>query len=130
MNILIVEENQNLAHLWTAALYRLGAHVHHARSISTAIHAICETAFDVIILDLICQDTGTMTVADFAAYRSPNARVIFVTNTRFFSDGSIFDLCQNTAGFVPSHTPPEDLAALVQHHAAEVPTLSRSCGAQ
>ena len=31
-----------------------------------------------------------MAVADFASYRRPEARVIFVTNTSFFSDGSIF----------------------------------------
>jgi len=63
-------------------------------------------------------DGAALTVADFASYRQPEARIIFVTNAGFFSDGSIFQFFGNAAAIVPCTTPPEDLAALVEHHAA------------
>ena len=57
-------------------------------------------------------------MADFASYKRPEARVIFVTRSGFFSDGSIFQLAPNTAAYIAAETPPEDLAALVEHHGA------------
>ena len=44
-------------------------------------------------------------------------RFFFVTNTTFFSDGSIFAHAQNARAFLQSNTPPEDLAAMVVHYA-------------
>lgn len=70
---------------------------------------------DIIILDLFLKEGAALAVADYANYKRPKARIIFVTNTSFFSDGSIFAHCANADAFVPSATPPEDLAALVEH---------------
>ena len=67
---------------------------------------------------------SALAVSDFASYRRPDARVIFVTNTTFFSDGSIFAHSPNACAFMQSSTPPEDLAAMVEHYAAP-----RPCGA-
>ena len=58
-------------------------------------------------------------MSDFASYRHPRTRVIFVTNTTFFSDGSIFAHSPNACAYVQSETPPEDLAAMVDYYAAE-----------
>ncbi len=74
--------------------------------------------FDIIVLDLVLEDGSALAVADFASYRRPEARVIFVTNTTFFSDGSIFAHSPNACAFVQSETPPEDLAAMVEHYAS------------
>jgi len=57
-----------------------------------------------------------MAVADYASYRQPEIKVIFVTSDSFFSDGSIFSYMANACAMVPTRTPPEDLAALVEHH--------------
>ena len=130
MDVLIVEECEDLSNLWQRSLTRVGANVWCAHTVSDALSRIQSRLFDVIILDLICDAAHTMGVADFAAYRSPKSLVVFVTNTSFFSDGSIFNLCANAAGFIQSHTPPEDLAAMVQHYAANSPRASRLCGAQ
>ena len=46
-----------------------------------------------------------------------SAKVVFVTNSSFFSDGSIFQHASNAAAFVKSSTPPEDLTAMVTHYA-------------
>lgn len=75
-------------------------------------------AYDIIVLDLVLDNGSALAVADFASYRRPDARVIFVTNTSFFSDGSIFAHSPNACAYVQSETPPEDLAAMVEHYAA------------
>ena len=128
MNILIVESRAELGALWQRHLERQGALVTLTTTQGTAVEALCTNDFDVIVLDLVLEDGGALTVADFASYRRPEARVIFVTNTSFFSDGSIFTLSPNACAFVPSSTPPEDLAAMVDYYAA--PRLARACGVQ
>lgn len=83
-----------------------------------AILALCAGDFDIIVLDLVIEEGSALAVADFASYRRPDARVIFVTNTSFFSDGSIFAHSPTACAFVQSAMPPEDLAAMVEHYAA------------
>jgi DNA-binding NarL/FixJ family response regulator len=85
----------------------------------SAIEHLSQNDTDIIILDLVIDDGSALAIADYANYRQPNARVIFVTNTSFFSDGSIFAHSANARAFVQSNTPPEDLAAMVEHYGAE-----------
>lgn len=74
--------------------------------------------YEIIVLDLVLDNGSALAVADFASYRRPDTQVIFVTNTSFFSDGSIFAHSPNACAYVQSETPPEDLAAMVEHYAA------------
>ncbi len=114
--VLIVESNPALAALWKKHLERLGWLVHTATSDEAAYDLLQELTFDVIILDLVLERGSSLSVSDYASFRQPEARVIFVTNTRFFSDGSIFEHCANACAFVTSATEPSDLAAMVDHH--------------
>lgn len=118
MNVLIVESNPDLGSLWQRHLERQGAEVHLARTQEEAILALYQTDFEIIVLDLVLEQGSALAVSDFASYRRPEARVIFVTNTSFFSDGSIFAHSPNACAYVQSATPPEDLAAMVEHYAA------------
>ncbi|GAB5435373.1 MAG: response regulator [Falsiruegeria mediterranea] len=118
MNVLIVEGNPDLGLLWKRHLERQGAEVTLVNSQEEAILALYGTDFEIIVLDLVLDGGSALAVADFASYRRPDARVIFVTNTSFFSDGSIFAHSPNACAYVQSGTPPEDLAAMVEHYAA------------
>ncbi|AKO97228.1 MAG: response regulator transcription factor [Marinovum algicola] len=118
MHVLIVESNPSLGLIWARHLERFGARVVLVDAPPPAIQALTDTEFEVIVLNLVLGDGAALTVADFASYRQPEARIIFVTNAGFFSDGSIFQFFGNAAAIVPCTTPPEDLAALVEHHAA------------
>ncbi|MFT7597077.1 MAG: DNA-binding NtrC family response regulator [Paracoccaceae bacterium] len=118
MNVLIVESKPELGLLWRRHLERLGADVTLVHSQEAAILALYGTDFEIIVLDLVLDQGSALAVADFASYRRPEARVIFVTNTSFFSDGSIFAHSPNACAYVQSETPPEDLAAMVEHYAA------------
>jgi len=118
MNVLIVESERELGRIWQRHLERQGATVSLAVSQEEAIANLYSEDFNVIVLDLVLEQGSALAVADFASYRRPGARVIFVTNTSFFSDGSIFAHSPNACAFVQSSTPPEDLAAIVEHHAS------------
>lgn len=116
MDVLIVESSAELAQLWQRHLVRQGADVTIAGSEDLAVIQVTDHAFDVIILDLVLAKGSALAVADYVQYRQPACSVIFVTDTRFFSDGSIFALNANARAFVQTSTPPEDLAAMVAHY--------------
>lgn len=116
MNVLIVESQPELGQLWQRHLQRQGAYVDLTDCQEAAISALHGADYDIIVLDLVLERGSALAVADFASYRMPNARIIFVTNTSFFSDGSIFAHSSNACAFLQSSTPPEDLAAMVEHY--------------
>ena len=117
MKILVVEGDPDLGDLWARHLRRQGGAVRLVRSQNEAILALQTERFDIIVLDLILKSGSALAVADFASYRSPDTRVVFVTDTSFFSDGSIFAHSANACAYVQTSTPPEDLAAIVEHYA-------------
>lgn len=116
MRVLIVESNPGLGSLWQSHIERLGGTVDLVNTQAEAIEVLRRDAVSVIVLNLILEQGSAFAVADYASYKSPDARVIFVSNTSFFSDGSIFKLMPNTCAYVPLDTPPEDLAAIAQHY--------------
>ena len=116
MRVLIVQSEKNLAVIWQRHLERLGAIVSLAQTEKEAVALIEATTFDVIVLDVVLNEGSSLSVADVAYFRSPQAKVVFVTDTTFFSDGSIFNHSANACAFVRLTTPPQDLAAIVQHY--------------
>lgn len=122
MNVLIVESENGLANIWQRHLQRMGMKVSRACGQSDAIEHLSAEDTDIIIMDLLLAEGSALAVSDYASYRLPDARVIFVTNTSFFSDGSIFSFAPNACAFVQSATPPEDLAAMVEHYGTDETT--------
>lgn len=115
MKVLIVESNHDLGSLWRSHMQRQGMCVCLTSGQAEAVKALNTQAFDVIILDLVLAEGSALAVADLACYRYPDTQVIYVTNTRFFSDGSIFELSANVRAHLQSDIPPEDLTAMVEH---------------
>ncbi len=116
MRVLIVQSKEDLAILWQRHLERLGAKVELAQTEIQAVSQIEANAFDVIVLDVVLEEGSALSVADVAYFRLPQANVVFVTDTTFFSDGSIFNHSANACAFVRLETPPQDLAAIVEHY--------------
>ena len=119
MKVLIVESRQELGELWQRHLERQGLDVHRVGSQDLATAYLSQHQVDVIILDLVLGEGSALAVSDYANYRQPEARVIFVTSTSFFSDGSIFAHSANARMFLPAGTLPEDLAAVVEHYGSD-----------
>ncbi len=118
MKVLIVECECELGLIWQRALERLGVQVVLVTDQATAVQALRDQSFELIILDLVLENGSAFAISDFANYRRPAAQVMFVTNTSFFSDGSIFQHCSNACAYVQSATAPEDIAMMVTHYAA------------
>ncbi len=118
MKVLIVESECELGFIWQRALERLRVQVVLVTDQATAVQALRDQSFELIILDLVLENGSAFAISDFANYRRPAAQVMFVTNTSFFSDGSIFQHCSNACAYVQSATAPEDIAMMVTHYAA------------
>ncbi len=119
MFVLILESNEDLAGLWKRHLERNGAVVHLATAEAEVFDFLQVNEVDVVVLDLSPTSNGAIAIADFARFRWPNAKIVFVTKDNFFSDGSIFNIVPNAAAMVVSHTPPDDFAAIVEHHGTQ-----------
>lgn len=120
MVILLVGNTPNLTLIWARHLERLGNEVTVTMSQAEAVGFLRSTPAEVIVLDLMLEDGSAIAVADYASYRWPDARIVFVTSTAFFSDGSIFNHIPNAAAMVKDETPPADLAAIVEYHGRAV----------
>lgn len=116
MRVLIVGSDPNLGWLWKRHLERFSAVVTLVDGQDAAVAYLEHEDVEIIVLDLVLSGGSAIAVADYAAYRHPAAKVVFVTNTTFFSDGSIFQHIPNACAFLPSAMPPEDLAAVVEHY--------------
>ena len=117
MQVLIVERQESLAEVWSRHLQRMGAEVVVGADAERAIRALNQHPIDVLVINLSLDEDAALAISDYAAYRRPEAKVIFVTSKTFFSDGSIFQHATNAAAMLPQDTPPADLAAVVQHYA-------------
>jgi CheY-like chemotaxis protein len=116
MVVLIVANNPDQARIWSRHLERQGNDVTVVHSQADAANYMRDHGVDVIVLDLNLEQGSALAIADYASYRWPVARIVFVSNSTFFSDGSIFNHIQNAAAMVPEQTPPNDLAAIVEYH--------------
>lgn len=116
MNVLIVESMVSLGKVWADHVHRLGSTVTLSSNETDAIENLRNRSFDVIVLNLGLAGGGAEAIADYASYRRPEAKVVFVTSDSFFSDGSIFKYMPNACAMVPEGTAPSDLAALVEYH--------------
>lgn len=116
MRALIVQSNADLGDLWKRHLERLAVTVVLAQTEDAAADLIKGLQFDVIVLDLVLSEGSGLALADLAQFQQPNANIVFVTDTTFFSDGSIFQHSGNARAFVRSAMPPADLATIVHHY--------------
>ena len=120
MNILIAESNPALGNVWAGHLERQGAAIELCLTRDDALDALAKDRFDLIVLSQNLGNAEAISVADYAAYRHPDTKVIFVTGSTFFADGSIFEHCPNACACLPAHAEPQDLAALVEYHLRKV----------
>lgn len=118
MKVLIVESEPELGWMWKRHLDRNNCEAHLVHGEDAAIEYLRHLRFDVIVLNVMLRHGSAFAVSDFANYRQPDARVVFVTNSSFFADGSIFSHSANACTMIPADSTPDDLAAVVEHYGA------------
>ncbi len=120
MRVLIVEANSNLGALWRDHLNRQGCEAHLASGEAEAVKSLRFFRPAMVVINLNLSEGEALRIADFTAYQCPSAQVIFVTSSRFFSDGSIFSHAPNACACVPDSIQPHELCAMVEHWGASV----------
>ena len=118
MRVLIVESNRDLGTIWKRHIERCGATVSLVSGQEDAIDELQRSEPQVIVLNLLIDSGSAFAIADYAAYRYPDTKVVFVTSKSFFSDGSIFKHIPNACAFLPSNSEPGDLATIVDYYGA------------
>lgn len=118
MRVLIVVGSLELGNIWARHLSRNGAEVVLAQDQQAAIAEISANKVDMIIVDIVLACGSAIAIADYAGFRRPEAKVIFVSNANFFSDGSIFQHIPNACAIMPSQSSADDIEAVVTYHAA------------
>ncbi|MSU88225.1 hypothetical protein GE300_01170 [Rhodobacteraceae bacterium 2CG4] len=123
MRILLVQESEDLGRIWCRFLRRHGVAADYAGTQRQALAALEDGDYDALVIDPVLDGRGGgLPVADLATFRNPDIIILAVTGSRFFTEGSIFDLIPNACGVM--HTPmrPDDLLAYLQHfHARHAP---------
>ena len=66
---------------WSRHLQRQGANTTVVQDQDAAIAELQGKDVDILVLDIVLEKGSALAVSDYASYRCPNARVIFVTNT-------------------------------------------------
>ena len=119
MRVLIVEHNEDLARIWARFLRRSGVEVHVAHCQKDAIAAMRFRDFDALVVELVLPDGGVIAISDYASYRFPDVPIVTVTDSNFFSDGSIFEVIPNARGIVRHPVGAGDLAAMLDHYSSQ-----------
>lgn len=114
--ILIVASNEGLAAVWRSHLERQDQEVHVVATQAEAVDFLCDHAPEVLVLDVMLTEGSVIATADFASYRRPETRIVFVTRNSFFADGSLFRHIPNTAAIIPEKTRPDDLAEIIAYY--------------
>lgn len=116
-DVLIVENDRALGNVWKSHLERSGNRVELRVDQDSAIETLQDHRFDVVVLNVLLRGGSAFVISDEVRSHQPDTPVIFVNNTGFFADGSIFALSPNARAYVRPDTPPEDLTAMVEHYA-------------
>jgi hypothetical protein len=92
--------------------------VRRVDSQAAAVRIMLLHAPTVILIDMELRRGSPIAVADFAAFRHPDARVILFGGGRMVADGSLFAHMSNATAHVGPGMAEPDVRALVGYHAA------------
>ncbi len=109
MNVLVVEDDPNLATLWGTALEDAG---HDALMVDTetaALTTLQKHPHDLVILDLCMQGRNTLGVATLATYRNPSCKVVIVSGSAEYSRRALFAMSPAVAATLRKPVDIEDL---------------------
>lgn len=97
MQVLILEDDPALRFALTQIVQDAGDVAYAAGDIPTACRLLCRTKPDVLLLDLMIGSLHSIQVADLAAYRVPDAKIIYLTGSNKFPNGELFEFSTNAS---------------------------------
>lgn len=115
MQILVLEDDASLRFALKQILQEAGHTAHEAGDIETACDILDTVQPDVLLMDLMIGHLQSTTVADLAAYRFPDADVVYLTGTDKFPRGELFDMSPNTSCVFRKPVDFRELKAFMAH---------------
>ncbi|MEL6564604.1 MAG: response regulator [Pseudomonadota bacterium] len=120
--VLILEDDAGLRFAFTEALENVGHTVLTAADPEAAIAQLKRQVPDVLLLDLMIGGSYSTDVANYAAFATPEANVIYVTGSRLFPKGELFDMCHNARLILRKPVDLRELTDMVSHICPGTPT--------
>lgn len=89
MRVLILEDDEPTRRLYADCIVESGREVVACCSTPDAISALRCLHIDLIIVDLMIENTNSLGVVQFAGYAAPEAEVIMITGSKYFAKGEL-----------------------------------------
>ena len=117
--VLVLEDDASLRFAFTEALEKAGHSVLAAADADAAISLLKRNTPDVLLLDLMIGRSYSTDVANYAAFSTPGAEVIFVTGSGLFPKGELFDMSRNARLVLRKPVDLRELTEMVTHVAPQ-----------
>ena len=115
MKALIVEDNAELAFLWSEVLGEIGFEANHVDTTRDAMSQTLRHDFDLFILDLFVKDGSTISLSDWLSLRAPNTPVIMITGSAELPKGEHTTVATGVSWLLRKPVKVADLQAMADH---------------
>ena len=123
MDVLVVEDSEALCDLWVTVLKGAGHDAVGAAGPSEARKILLTRPMDAVLLDLNLGTESGLSVATMATWQNPDCIVIVVTGSQLFPRGELFAMDPSIVSVLRKPVAPQDLIAMVEHHARPAAAL-------
>lgn len=120
LKVMLLEDDPSLRFALTQILDAGGHCVNAAADISEAVDLLDAFSPDLLLLDLMIGDEYSIQIADLAAYRAPDAKIIYLTGSNKFPSGELFALSPNTSWVLRKPIDFYDLESILEHFARKI----------
>ncbi|WP_299376592.1 response regulator [uncultured Tateyamaria sp.] len=114
-DVLVLEDDPGLRFMFFEALQGAGHTVRAAADNEEAMQMLRRKTPDVLLLDLMIEDSLSTDVANYAVYSAPSAGVIFMTGSGLFPKGELFGMSRNARLVLRKPVDVKELTTMVAH---------------
>ncbi len=115
MEALIVEDDPQLAFLWTEAIGELGITATVVDTTDDAMSKLMAKRYDICLLDIFVKDGNTVSLSDCIAMRHPDCPILMVTGSKMFATGDFNSSIGSADWLLHKPVRVKDLQAMVAH---------------
>lgn len=115
MLVLLLEDDEATRHVFKACIEDAGHSVIECSTIDDATTALRTSKIELLVIDLIIEDTNSLSLAQYAGYAAADAEIILITGSGRFTQGEVLSNYPGVTWFLRKPMPISDLEAFVHH---------------
>ncbi len=115
LKILVLEDDPALRFALTQVLEESGHLVYAAGDIPAAYEVLNQVKPELLLLDLMIGPVESIQVADLAGYRFPDAEIVYLTGSKKYPNGELFELSRNGSWVLRKPIDFNELKAMIAH---------------